>query len=65
MPKLVRAGHRVAICEQVEDPHHAKGIVKREVVEVVTPGTLISDQAMSKKSNRYIGSINIQKKILV
>ena len=62
LPKLVRAGHRVAICEQVEDPNLAKGIVKREVVEVVTPGTLISDQAMSKKSNRYIGSINIQKK---
>ena len=62
LPKLVRAGHRVAICEQVEDPRHAKGIVKREVIEVVTPGTLISDQALSKKSNRYIGSINIQKK---
>ena len=47
LPKLVRAGHRVAICEQVEDPNLAKGIVKREVVEVVTPGTLISDQMVS------------------
>ena len=57
LPKLVKAGHRVAICEQVEDPKLAKGIVKREVIEVVTPGTLISDQALSKKSNRYIGSV--------
>ena len=49
LPKLVKAGHRVAICEQVEDPKLSKGIVKREVIEVVTPGTLISDQALSKK----------------
>ena len=61
LPKLVKAGHRVAICEQVEDPKLAKGIVKREVIEVVTPGTLISDQALSKKSNRYIGSVTFQK----
>ncbi len=53
LPKLVAAGHRVAICEQVEDPKLAKGIVKREVVEVVTPGTISSDQAISQKSNRY------------
>ena len=43
--KLVNAGHRVAICEQVEDPKLAKGIVKREVIEVVTPGTITSEQA--------------------
>ena len=42
--KLVNAGQRVAICEQVEDPILAKGIVKRDVIEVVTPGTLTSDQ---------------------
>ncbi len=62
LPKLVKAGHRVAICEQVEDPKLSKGIVKREVLEVVTPGTLISDQALSKKSNRYICSIYFGKK---
>ena len=61
LPKLVKAGHRVAICEQVEDPKLSKGIVKREVIEVVTPGTLISDQALSKKSNRYISSIYFDK----
>ena len=43
--KLVKAGQRVAICEQVEDPKLAKGIVKREVIEVVTPGTITSDTA--------------------
>ena len=57
LPKLVKAGHRVAICEQVEDPKMAKGIVKREVVEVVTPGTLTSDRTLNDRSNRYIGSI--------
>lgn len=57
LPKLVKAGYRVAICEQVEDPKLAKGIVKREVIEVVTPGTLLSDQALSQKSNQYLASI--------
>ena len=60
LPKLVKAGYRVAICDQVEDPKLAKGIVKREVIEVVTPGTLTSDQALSDKSNRYIGSVSFE-----
>ena len=49
----------MAICEQVEDPKLAKGIVKREVLEVVTPGTLTGDQTLNSKSNRYIGSLCI------
>ena len=57
LPKLVKAGHRIAICEQIEDPKSAKGIVKRDVVEIVTPGTLISDQALNQKSNKYIASL--------
>ena len=57
LPKLVNAGHRVAICEQVEDPKLAKGIVRREVIEVVTPGTITSDQALNQKSNTYIASV--------
>jgi len=61
LPKLVKAGHRVAICEQVEDPKKVKGIVKREVVEVVTPGTLLNDRTLNHKSNRYIGSLQIVK----
>ncbi|MCC6638545.1 MAG: DNA mismatch repair protein MutS, partial [Ignavibacteriaceae bacterium] len=44
LPKLVRAGYRVAICEQIEDPKLAKGIVKREVIEIVTPGVVFSDK---------------------
>ena len=57
LPKLVKAGHRVAICEQVEDPKSAKGIVKRKVIEVVTPGTITADQALNEKSNSYIASV--------
>jgi len=56
LPKLVKAGHRVAICEQVEDTKNVKGIVKREVVEVVTPGTLMTDRTLNNKSNRFIGA---------
>ncbi len=61
LPKLVKAGYRVAICEQTEDPAKAKGIVKREVVEVVTPGTLVSEQILDQKSNNFISSIFIEK----
>ncbi|SVA90356.1 uncharacterized protein METZ01_LOCUS143210, partial [marine metagenome] len=63
LPKLVRAGYRVAICEQVEDPKFAKGIVKREVIEVVTPGTLTSNQVLSQKSNQYMASIVFEKEV--
>lgn len=56
--KLVNAGHRVAICEQVEDPKMAKGIVKREVIEVVTPGTISSESALNRKTNQFLGCIH-------
>ncbi len=56
--KLVNAGHRVAICEQVENPKLAKGIVKREVIEVVTPGTITSDTALNKKTNQFLACIH-------
>ncbi len=59
--KLVNAGHRVAICEQVEDPKLAKGIVKREVIEVVTPGTLTAAQALDQKANQYLASLHFGK----
>ena len=55
--KLLKAGHRVAICEQVEDPKKAKGIVKREVLEVVSPGTAISEKYLEHNQNNYLGSI--------
>lgn len=57
LPKLVRAGYRVAVCEQVEDPKKAKGIVKREVVEVVTPGVALSDKLLDHKKNNYLLAI--------
>ncbi|NUM80836.1 DNA mismatch repair protein MutS [bacterium] len=57
LPKLIRAGYRVAICEQLEDPKAAKGIVKRDVIEVVTPGTTLSDKILDQKSNNFLGCI--------
>ncbi len=55
--KLIRAGLKVAICEQMEDPKLAKGIVKREVVELVTPGTAITDNYLEKEKNNYLVSL--------
>lgn len=64
LPKLVKAGHRVAICEQVEDPKLAKGIVKREVIEVITPGTITSDQALSQKTNQYLACLFFHRELV-
>lgn len=55
--KLVALGHKVAICEQVEDPKLAKGLVKREVVRIVTPGTNISTSALDETKNNYLMAI--------
>ena len=55
--KLIEKGYKVAICEQVEDPKQAKGIVKREVVRVVTPGTVIESNLLEEKKNNYIMAI--------
>ncbi|MCH9610634.1 MAG: DNA mismatch repair protein MutS [Chlamydiales bacterium] len=55
--RLVEKGHRVAIAEQTEDPKQAKGLVKREVVRIVTPGTIINSSLISEKSNNYLVSI--------
>ena len=55
--KLTKAGYSVAICEQVEDPKTVKGIVKREVVEIVTPGTSISDKYLKRSENNFLLSI--------
>lgn len=57
--KLVSKGYKVAICEQVEDPKTAKGIVKREVIKVVTPGTVIDIESLDAKSNNYLMSIRV------
>ena len=55
--KLIDKGYKVAICEQVEDPKEAKGIVKRDVIQVVSKGTVMSDEMLDAKNNNYIGAI--------
>ena len=55
--RLIAKGYKVAICEQVEDPKQAKGIVKRDVIRVVTPGTVIESNLLEEKKNNYIMSI--------
>ncbi|MFH1215198.1 MAG: DNA mismatch repair protein MutS [Pseudomonadota bacterium] len=57
LAKLVNKGFRVAICEQVEDPKEAKGVVKREVVRVISPGVVTDEQILDEKSNRYVAAI--------
>lgn len=54
LPKLLKAGHRVAICEQLEDPRFARGIVKRDVVEVMTPGVAFSESLLERSRNNYL-----------
>ncbi len=57
LPKLVKAGYRVAICDQLEDPSTAKNVVKRGVTELVTPGVAHNDKILDHKSNNYLASI--------
>lgn len=57
LPKLVRAGHRVAICDQLEDPRFVKGIVKRGVTELVTPGVSYNDNVLERKRNNFLASV--------
>jgi DNA mismatch repair protein MutS len=59
LPKLVRAGNRVAICDQLEDPKSAKGIVRRGVTELVTPGLSFNDHVLEKNANNYLASIQM------
>ena len=60
LTKMIKAGHRVAICEQVEDPKKTKTIVKRDVLEVVTPGTTLSEEILDSKRNNYLVSVFVQ-----
>lgn len=60
LPKLVRAGQRVAICDQLEDPKLTKTIVKRGVTEIVTPGVTLNDQILSAKRNNFLAAIHIE-----
>ena len=61
LPKLVRAGLRVAVCDQIEDPKLAKGIVKRGVTEMVTPGVALADNILNTKANNFLASIYFER----
>ncbi len=58
LPRLVRAGERVAVCEQLEDPKTVKGIVKRGVVELVTPGVVLNENVLSSKENTFLAAVH-------
>ncbi len=60
LSKLIAKGHRIAICEQTSDPSESKGIVDREVVRIVTPGTVVEDQLLETNVNNYLSSVVIQ-----
>ncbi|MFV0291196.1 MAG: DNA mismatch repair protein MutS [Mangrovibacterium sp.] len=61
LPKLVRAGQRVAICEQLEDPKQTKNIVKRGITELVTPGVSINDNILENRENNFLASVYVRK----
>lgn len=60
--KLINAGYKVAICEQMEDPQTAKGLVRREIIKIITPGTIIDEDNLNKKTNNYLLSFYIGEK---
>lgn len=62
LPKLVRAGQRVAICEQLEDPKLTKSIVKRGITELVTPGVSMNDNVLDRKENNFLACVHFEKK---
>ena len=63
LPKLVRAGLKVAICEQLEDPSLTKKLVKRGVIELVTPGVTYSDSVLEQKENNFLASVQLDKEV--
>ncbi|MFP4403610.1 MAG: DNA mismatch repair protein MutS [Candidatus Woesearchaeota archaeon] len=62
LAKLIKNGYKVAICEQIEDPKKAKGVVKRDVTRVVTPGTVIEEKILESSSNNYLACVYIENK---
>jgi len=61
--RLIENGYKVAICEQVEDPALAKGIVKREIIRIITPGTILDSNMLDERKNNYIGCVEIDETI--
>ena len=63
LPKLVKAGERVAICDQLEDPKQTKTIVKRGVTELITPGVALNDEVLQSKSNNFLASLSVNRNV--
>jgi len=63
LPKLVKAGERVAICDQLEDPKQTKSIVKRGVTELITPGVSLNDEVLSSKTNNFLAALSVNKNL--
>ncbi|MAT14648.1 MAG: DNA mismatch repair protein MutS [Planctomyces sp.] len=63
LQKLIQSGHRAAICDQVEDPKEAKGLVRREVTQIVTPGTLTDENLLDPRRNNFLCAIALDKKV--
>ncbi len=64
LPRLVRAGQRVAICEQLEDPKTTKTIVKRGIIELITPGVVLNDQVLDNKENNFLACVHVEKNVV-
>ena len=64
LPKLVKAGMRVTICDQLEDPKMTKTIVKRGVTELITPGVSLNDEVLQRKTNNFLDAVHFAKKHL-
>lgn len=60
LAKMIKAGHRVAICEQIEDPKLARGIVKRDVIQVVTPGTVMEETIIETNRNNFLSAVHVR-----
>ena len=58
--RLIKKGYKVAICEQMEDPALAKGLVKRDIIRVITPGTVVENSMLEESANNYISSVNVE-----
>ena len=64
LARLIRQGYKVAICEQVEDPKEARGIVKREVVRIITPGTVLDDNMLPDNSSNFLAAVCTYKEVI-
>ncbi|HRW12505.1 MAG TPA: DNA mismatch repair protein MutS [Syntrophomonas sp.] len=64
LPRLISRGYKVAICEQVEDPKQASGIVKREVIRIISPGTILEDFMLDEGANNYLAAVDIYEKTI-